>query len=246
MSAGVISFDLDGTLIAGPFGKVLTDLQHELADLGVPDVKDAILQQHRRLLTTDPIAAYDWESIVEDYLATMDLQVPFALLDRLGEHIRRDETRLLHDQTFESFARLRSSGWRIVLLTNGWRRYQEPILNGIGLLDAVDELLAGDDVERPKPSPIAFAAARRNADRYVHVGDRIDHDIVGGNAVGAQTVLLRADVVVRGRFPEDDQNAIDYLCKLAVVQEVSAEEQPALMRPDCFAAELTEVVDWLS
>ncbi|HEY9293215.1 MAG TPA: HAD family hydrolase [Microlunatus sp.] len=246
MTGGVISFDLDGTLISGPFGLVLTDLQDDLVAEGVAPIKPQILQRHRQLLTTDPLAAYDWDTIVAENLAETGVQQPFDLVDRLHDHVRNSRTRLLHERTFESLAELHSAGWRVVVLTNGWRRYQEPILGGIGLLGAIDQLLTADDIGEPKPSTAAFAAARGDAEVHVHVGDRIDHDIVGGNASGARTVLLRADVPTRGPLRHPDSDVLGYLDKLAVQQQAASVEPPELKLPAYLATELSDIIGWLT
>ena len=246
MTGGVISFDLDGTLINGPFGRVLTDLQDHLVSAGVPPIKAQIQQRHRELLTDDPLAAYDWDTIVAQCLQVAGAEQPFDLVDRLGVHVRDSRTRLLHEQTFERLTALHDAGWRVVVLTNGWRRYQEPILDGIGMLSAIDQLLTADDIGQPKPSAAAFAAARGDATRHVHVGDRIDHDIVGGNAAGAQTVLLRADVPVVGSPRQPGSEVFDYLDKLALEQEIPPVDPPELMLPDYFATDLSDIVDWLA
>lgn len=245
MKRGVVSFDLDGTLIDGPFSNVLTDLQDRLVGSGQTELKSSILQRHRDLLVADPLAAYDWDSIVAECLSEAEVQMPFDLVAQLNEHVDRNETRLLHDRTFESLQELRSAGWRVVVLTNGWRRYQEPILRGIGMLDVIDELLAADDVGIPKPSPAAFATARGAAKVHVHVGDRVDHDIVGGNAAGARTVLLRADIALHGSPSPDDHEVTTYLEKLAVHQRSAPVEDPGLMLPDYLATELCDVVAWV-
>ncbi|QGN32981.1 HAD family hydrolase [Microlunatus sp. Gsoil 973] len=243
MAPGVISFDLDGTLIQGPFGRVLTDLQDTLAAAGVAGAKTAIQRRHRELLVTDPLAAYDWDAIVGGYLSDAGLRPPFDLIERLNEHVRRGETRILHERTFEGIGALRSAGWRVVVLTNGWRRYQEPILRGIGMLDAVDQLLTADDIGLPKPAAEAFAAARGGATEHVHVGDRIDHDIVGGNRAGARTVLLRPDVPIQGAGSDDDPAVIDYLRELAERQNALPVEPPGLTIPDYFETSMSGVVD---
>ncbi|HLT62572.1 MAG TPA: HAD family hydrolase, partial [Microlunatus sp.] len=160
----VISFDLDGTLINGPFGRVLRDLGDELERRhAAPGVRQEILRRHQRLLGTDLLAAYDWERIARDYLAELGLTVPFDLLERLDEYAVAGATAILHDGTAEAFETLRSAGWRVIVLTNGWRRYQEPVLRRSGLLAALDGIVTSDDVGAAKPAGPIFAAARGDA-----------------------------------------------------------------------------------
>lgn len=250
MTAGVISFDLDGTLISGPFGRVLTDLHETLINAGRPPVKPEIQRRHRQLLSSDPLAAYNWDAIVADVLARNGDQQPFDLVDRLGVHVRDGRTRLLHEHTFENLAALRAAGWRVLVLTNGLRRYQEPILRGAGLLDAIDQLVTADDVGQPKPFAAPFVTARGTAGRHVHVGDRLDHDIAGGNAAGAETILLDGALPVRGApselSSEDTTSLVKYLDDLAARQEIMPIDPPELMRPDYLATSLSEIATWLT
>ncbi|SDS24760.1 HAD family hydrolase [Microlunatus soli] len=235
-TAQTISFDLDGTLINGPFGRVITDLEDDLIDRGI-EARGAILRRHTALLDSDVMASYDWQQIVADELAEADTSAPFDLFERLEEYAAAGRTTLLHDRTPQLLSRLRSAGWRVLVLTNGWRPYQEPILRHAGLLELIDGLITSDDVGEPKPSARMFAAARGTAERYVHVGDRLDHDIAGGNAVGARTVLLRTDA------PETAD--ADYLDDLARRQRVPADQHPALTGPDLITARLDDLVQHL-
>ena len=247
----VISFDLDGTLISGPFGRVISDLHETLAEQGFPDSREAVLKRHQELLVSDPLAAYDWDSLAAEYLAERGADKPFDLVDRLAERIEQSGTRLLLDRTFESLAALRSAGWRVAVLTNGWRRYQEPLLRSSGLLAAVDQLVTADDVGEPKPAAATFAAVRGTARRYLLVGDRLDHDVMGGNQVQARTVLLRDDVPVHGVVRRDAQGVPSeklrsYLEQLATEQRLPVTTWSESITPDLCAASLTELVSWLT
>ncbi|WP_161605993.1 HAD family hydrolase [Microlunatus speluncae] len=236
----VISFDLDGTLINGPFARVLTDLSEELARRHQADgVKREIIRRHERLLGTDLLAAYDWQSIVSDYLDELGLVAPFDLLERLDQYAVEGATTILHDGTADLLGALRSAGWRVLVLTNGWRRYQEPVLRRSGLLAAIDGIVTSDDVGEAKPAESIFAAARAGATDYVHVGDRIDHDVIGGNAAGARTVLLRPDI------PADPAELPAYLARLATAQGVPNPD-PSLASPDLVTSSLSDLVDRLT
>lgn len=235
----VISFDLDGTLINGPFARVLTDLGDELDRRhATAGAKREILRRHEQLLATDLLGAYDWQAIVDGYIGELDVAAPFDLLERLERYATDGSTRILHDDTIALLGTLRDQGWRVIILTNGWRRYQEPILRHSGLLAAVDLIITSDDVGRAKPAAITFAAARGDARTYVHVGDRIDHDVIGGKAAGARTVLLRTDV------PADPDAFDDYLVARAVADGAPSSDLAAIT-PDLITARLADLVSWI-
>ena len=191
------------------------------------------------MLATDLLAAYDWQAIVNDYLDELGLVAPFDLLERLDHYAVEGATTILHDGTADLLGALRAAGWRVLVLTNGWRRYQEPVLHRSGLLAAIDGIVTSDDVGQAKPAESIFAAARDGATDYVHVGDRIDHDVIGGNAAGARTVLLRPDV------PADPAELPGYLARLAAAQGVP-DPDPALATPDLITSRLSDLVDRLT
>lgn len=237
--AGVVSFDLDDTLIRGPFGRVIDDVAEAVA--GSPEeaaeIRAQIRAGHQALLGVDDLASYDWHQIVADCIGDRD--PGFDMLDRLEEYASQGVTRILHADTPALLARLQAAGWRVVVLTNGWRRYQEPVLRHAGLLAAIDELVTSDDVGVAKPDAATFRRARGGAAHHVHVGDRMDHDIVGGNAADAQTVLLRVDA------PDDPAELDSYLAGLRVKFKVS-ERDREFARPDFVSNSLADVVGWVS
>ncbi len=238
LSDKVISFDLDDTLIRGPFSKVLRDAMAAVAedDDEAVSLRAELNRRHNELLAADELGAYDWHQLVADTVDGRDLG--FDLMERLEDYAAAGLTQVLHEDTPALLGRLRAAGWSTLVLTNGWRRYQEPILRHAGLLAAVDALIASDDVGVPKPAEEMFVRARGGAAVHVHVGDRIDHDIVGGNRAGAVTVLLRRDA------PTDPDRVEDYLAERRRKQNTPPANLP-WATPALVTSQLAEVVAWV-
>ncbi|PSQ45137.1 hypothetical protein BRD17_02280 [Halobacteriales archaeon SW_7_68_16] len=82
------------------------------------------------------------------------------------------------------------------LLTNGYRSVQERKLEAAtpGSVGWFDAFIGADDVGARKPDPRTFRAARDriDADRYVYVGNSVDHDLPAGDH-GFETVLVHID-----------------------------------------------------
>jgi len=191
-----VSFDLDGTLVHGSMGLVLKEVASSLSD-GDTDAATELYRElmsaHEALLAAaDPLPAYDWDALVEASAQARGRHTPVDLATRAGELARQGGARLVNGASAAALTRLRSAGWRVIVLTNGWVRFQRPVLEAVGLWDAFDDVLTSDGIGHAKPAREAFLAARGDAGLYVHVGDRYDHDIEGAAAVGATTVLLRA------------------------------------------------------
>ncbi|WP_051479139.1 HAD family hydrolase [Arthrobacter sp. H5] len=200
-SRGVISFDLDGTLIQGPFASVLREVCDAIEPASPDGLYQEVLRRHEELLLEDEYAAYGWSAMVAAATGARGISmgadiVTERIVGRLEEAATR--TRLLHPDTPEVLAGLRSAGWRVVILTNGRRAFQEPVIAGAGLLPVIDGLVTSDDAGSAKPGPATFEFARGAAGLHIHVGDRLDHDIAGAARSGALSLLLRVDAPVSG------------------------------------------------
>jgi putative hydrolase of the HAD superfamily len=249
----VVSFDLDGTLIRGSGAAALRETSLALADgdeAGGDEVFSQLMEDHEALLRSgDALAAYDWECLIRRRAARLGRAVPLDLVVRMRELAEAGHARAINGATREGLEQLREDGWRVVALTNGWLRFQESMLAATGLRDAFDEVITSDRVGRAKPAPDMFLAARGHARCHVHVGDRYDHDIAGGNAAGATTVLLRADIPAFG--PLSGPGAVDpsvagpYLRALAVAESMSSAPGDPVEFPAFFARSLTDVAGFL-
>ena len=115
----------------------------------------------------------------------------------------REEYLALYDQVltrkpilFEGVAELlttldkKTVPWGVV--TNKPRRFTQPLLENIGLLERAACVVSGDDAPRPKPYPdtlfLACEQAGVDPQRCWYVGDA-ERDIQAGKAAGMQTVV---------------------------------------------------------
>lgn len=181
----MILFDLDGTLV---------DTAHDLAYA-------LNLQRARHgmpLLPLDVIRPY------ASHGSKGLLSVGFNLS---SEHERfeamREEYLALYDQVltrkpilFEGVAELlatldeKTIPWGVV--TNKPRRFTQPLLENIGLLERAACVVSGDDAARPKPHPdtllLACEQSGMNPQHCWYVGDA-ERDIQAGKSAGMQTVV---------------------------------------------------------
>ena len=85
---------------------------------------------------------------------------------------------------------LRSSGWKVAVVTNG-PRFQERKLEVTGLGDEVDAVCVSEVVGSWKPDPGIFTEAARRCGCALEgwmVGDSAAADIRGGQGVGLRTI----------------------------------------------------------
>ncbi|MES1942079.1 HAD family hydrolase [Salinisphaera sp. T5B8] len=125
----------------------------------------------------------------------------------LAEHDRRDDR--LADQLYTAYLQYRlgstplyadtapffaglDPGPRLALLSNGNTHPQR-----LGIADYFDVIAFADDAHRPKPAADMFSHALMHTGcsptEMIHIGDGLDTDIAGANAIGATSVWLNRE-----------------------------------------------------
>ncbi|MFD1570970.1 HAD family hydrolase [Halorubrum laminariae] len=102
---------------------------------------------------------------------------------------------------------LADAGIAVAVVTNLTTRVQLQKLSRLEIDDRIDRLVTSEEVGREKPSALPFTTALasldcRPSDALV-VGDNLEADIGGGNALGMDTALFVAD----GDVPATDEIA---------------------------------------
>jgi putative hydrolase of the HAD superfamily len=131
------------------------------------------------------------------------------LLQVFRDHV---PTLAVDDDVAGALRRMRASGWRIAILTNGLPSVQDRKLTALGAAALVDHVVFAEQFA-PKGKPAAetfrHALTRLNlpASRCVCVGDDPVNDIAGARALGLRTIritrhtaftpLREADAIVR-------------------------------------------------
>jgi HAD superfamily hydrolase (TIGR01509 family) len=114
---------------------------------------------------------------------------------RFFDHYEREHERMVRlvDGIAEAIDHARDFGWRVGVFTGKGRRAAVFSLEALGLLDRVDCIVSGDDVDRPKPDPDGlFRAARLMGVEPTEVlmaGDS-PADIRAGRSAGALTCAV--------------------------------------------------------
>lgn len=194
----MILFDLDGTLVDTAhdlaYALNLQRERHGFAVLPLEVIRPYASHGSKGLLSVGfDLSPEDDEfsEMREEYLALYDqvLTRKPILFDGVGELL-------------ETLDR-QSIRWGVV--TNKPRRFTQPLMQNIGLLQRAACVVSGDDALRPKPYPdtllLACEQANVSPQACWYVGDA-ERDIQAGKAAGMQTV-----VALYGYLGEADQPA---------------------------------------
>ena len=175
-----VFFDLDGTLLDS-IRLIIDSYHHALATHGIPARSD----EHwlRWIGTPLRVQFGDWAGEPELFEALIATYRDF--------NISNHDSRVAgYPGASEMVGAVRARGLKTGLVTSKQRGGAERGLRFLGMVDAMDVLVAADDVVNPKPhpEPLLKAADSLGVDprRAIYVGDSV-HDMESGRAAGMIT-----------------------------------------------------------
>lgn len=259
-------FDLDGVLMVNPFDScVVPRLERLLAAstsmIGLERqevsirVRGAIRRGwQQRMATGDLAAAYDWDAIYLQAAAELGAHEEAQASIDVGLWVRDCCAEGGHIEALpgaeEMLARLAAAGARLVVISNGYATYQEPVLERLGLLKYFDEVVTPDRVGYAKPDRRIFQAAGR-LDAFV--GDTLVHDVLGARQAGIPAVwvlpTLPPDMAVLSPLERAASPHLDALLAASLGASLHTgfhpEADPDSCRPSAVVQSLPEVADLL-
>lgn len=132
--------------------------------------------------------AYDWDAAAIAIARAVGCHEPLDVTELVKEGCRQGHisaftgaAQVLHDLT--------KAGAIVVAVSNGFTRYQRPVLDALGLTQYFSAIVSPEETGTAKPDPLIFQAARQavgvaSTEAAYHVGDTLIHDIAGAKAAG--------------------------------------------------------------
>ena len=202
-----VSFDLDGVVLRNPFRDgIFPEVCQALADRFDGDPRRAlaaIVEEHRRRIRAkddpsapwDPVAPYDWDDIFRSVALACGAPAPERPVAAMVQHYcsRPGYIARMHPTVGPALRWLRERGYRLVAVTNGLWRYQQPVLQALGLEGLFEAVSAPDRTGTAKPEPQAFQAAWAAGPAGttpVHVGDDLLYDVAAARRAGLVAVWV--------------------------------------------------------
>lgn len=215
----VFTFDLDGVLHINPFGRgVFPDIVDRLRPhaartqgVGTEEAGRWIMGQiigecRRRVMQGALVDAFDWDDIVAGVARSVGYLEPIDVT-ALVQHYCQPGYIGLHPHAREILTFLRRQGVGLLCLTNGYDRYQYPVLEAMGIASLFHGRLAPDLVAAAKPQREIFARAVATAQAlgmasaeggdasgFVHVGDSLVYDVYGARSAGFTSVWIAQEM----------------------------------------------------
>jgi FMN phosphatase YigB (HAD superfamily) len=175
----LLSFDLDHTLMINPFRRwVFPEINRWLqSHFSEEKPVNRLIREHRRRLSNGAYPeAYDWDDILRSVV--LEHAIPFTVRELVEKHACVGKVWLFSD-VLPAMDRLTQAGAHMVAATNGFTRYQRPVTDCLGLTPYFGGFYTPEEMRYAKPQTAFFQFGKDR--RVIHVGDRLDQDVLGAN-----------------------------------------------------------------
>lgn len=199
----LITFDLDGVLQVNPFGRgvfpevcgkigeTLVTKSRQEPETATNKVMQMIREEsRRRLLAGGYVAAYDWDDIVLTVAKLVGSPARFDVEQLVIKYCTPDYISS-YPYAASTLTELSTRGMRLAVVTNGFYKYQNPVMTSLGLRHFFDDFITPEMAGIVKPyAPIYQAAIKGEPSLCLHVGDTIIHDVWGADQAGFEPVWV--------------------------------------------------------
>jgi FMN phosphatase YigB (HAD superfamily) len=167
-------------------------LAHLAAEERERQIWQSVRDAHdRRLTERDFVGAWNWQAIYDEANRGWDGEPMPDVASLVRESCLIDDAIALLPGAGLGLRRLKDAGWHVVAITNGYRKFQWPVLEKLGVAEMFDAVITPDVAGFAKPDPRIFGLV---PGLVAHVGDILLHDVLGANQAGIRSVWLDADL----------------------------------------------------
>lgn len=222
----VVFFDLDGTLMVNPFDSAVWPvILKEIAEksgASTETVFDAIIEENvarQNNAAVSPVLSMDWDDIVQSVAARLGVSLEASCEALVIAHAASHSSLL--DHAVDVLHELNAPHRVLVVATKGLAKYQQPVLDALGLTPLFHSIITPDTHNGLKKHIAFFGDWPSNTRLQIMVGDRYDDDVRGPGGHGFKTIWkpLTADPV----FPKKDPFARAMLYDYSAQQTIPAD-----------------------
>ncbi|WP_243458292.1 HAD family hydrolase [Sporosarcina sp. Te-1] len=216
-----ITFDLDGTLMQNPFvGYVFPEIEQRIMKLNsrLHNVTQHLVEEHKNRMDNGQYAgAYDWDDIVSVYLQANNVRDFINVKDILVKHCKAPNVYLLEQPIVEVLGKLKQKGYALAVVTNGFTRYQLPVMDVLDLTHHFDVIVTPEEARCAKPDERIYKSLLDEGEIVAHVGDRIDHDVISANILGVRSIWIHRNLPeMISRLPINERSGCFELLEIAL------------------------------
>ncbi|GAB4513487.1 MAG: hypothetical protein OHK0046_14220 [Anaerolineae bacterium] len=196
MQPTILFVDIDSTLVENRFSfKVISTLVGEIAaatGLAPEDIGRSIGEENNRRQLDDPDnpLTMDWDDILDTIAARNGVQLSRRVIDLWREYADPGMVDVL-DNASHVFQQIKAPHRTLVIATKGLRKYQDVVLETVGLASLFDDILTPDITGYLKTSPGYFARYTQTPTptTFIQVGDHYYDDVICAKRNGFYAVM---------------------------------------------------------
>ena len=248
-----ISFDLDGTVMQNPFVEwvfpEIDEIVSKTANRKVDVTNAMFAEHHNRMRQNKIVEAYDWEDILKQFLIVNEIPCEVNIEELVKKHCVYPKIKLLEENVIEVLEQLKRRGYRLAVITNGYAKYQQPVVDTLRLSGLFDYFITPERVNYAKPDIKIMESLLKKGEVVAHVGDRVDHDVFLAAKINIKSVFIYRNLPKRlYNSTPYERNKDPYFLKL-YKQKWKKEtgmkngEIPNLPIPDIVIYSLQELID---
>ncbi len=199
----LLSFDLDGVLMENPFAKgVFPEIRDKISrwhlsckgrELSEDEIGELIREEFRRCWQQEAYRAYDWDRIISRVLDRLELNRTIDVVELVEKYCREPYIHRYPDGK-KILDWLERFDIPLMVITNGFYRYQYPVLQALKLADYFSEIITSDIARAAKPEPASFPVPEERKEGWYHIGDSLLMDVAGAGNLGARTVYVNREL----------------------------------------------------
>ncbi|MBA4492896.1 HAD family hydrolase [Paenactinomyces guangxiensis] len=241
----LVSFDLDYTLMKNPFRQyVFPELNDLLQPSGEKTVRQWLNEEHTQRLGQGQFAsAYDWDNMLQTVGQQQKWACQVSIKELVQKHAVPGKVWLFSD-VLPTLQQLKQRDIPMVVATNGFACYQRPVTDCLGITPYFQAFYTPEEIQLAKPQPEFFQFGCRR--KLIHVGDRLDQDILGANLAGAVSVWINREFPIAWRdIPAEERKnhpEVKSLLQRRLQREGSSFHTLDHVTPDYILASLDELL----
>lgn len=195
----LLTFDLDGVLMKNPFSTgvfpTATKLIGQVSGLSHKEIMAEIIHEAKeRMNQGDFVGAYDWDGIIAIVGEKLGYSSKIDVANLVKQFCTPDHI-YTYPGVHETLQELKNREILMVALTNGFRKYQLPVLEKLDIATFFKEIYTPEMIGVAKPDQKFFREPQRVfGTPHIHIGDTVIHDLWGAKRADATTVWVYHDL----------------------------------------------------